>query len=68
MPVEVRGQLARSQLSPSIRWVPGIELRLSGLVAVTCACGAMPLTSKILEYWLMFFRWPDGSARSELMR
>lgn len=48
MNVEIRGQLGRSQFSPSMRWVPGVELRLSGLVAVTFAYRAMPVAFKIL--------------------
>lgn len=32
-----RGTAYRNQFSPSARWVPGVEVRLSGLVAVAFA-------------------------------
>lgn len=43
--MEVRGQFAeRSWLSPSTMWVPGIELRLSGLATSAFTCWGSFLT------------------------
>lgn len=51
-----------SWFSPSTVWVPGLELRLAGLVAVICTSWAIPPAQwfSLLSYLLSFSHWVVG--------